>query len=227
MSTLADLRTNVAAEVGLDNSTGGDQGLIDKWANAAVLDILQKTHCHVRRSTAAMTSGTYDYEFPTSILAVINMTSNLTVNGRMTRLTVPEIEELRGASGQLAPARYYAVLGDDFYTVYPTPSTGEVVTFIYVPKPTVMSSGTHDPSDNTYGGIPAWAHDTIELYMLYRAARYDNHGPSKNGDAYNLAYKESLAWVKKMARDQGGSLLPVARLGRSRGLVPHDPSTDL
>ena len=225
---LTELRSSVTFKLFLDNSAQGDQPLIDRYANEAVRDILQKTRCTIRRSTLSLTEGEEDYEFPVSIMSVLYM-RNLADNGNqfMTRVTIPDLEMMRMAEVTNGHARYYTVLGNDFFSVWPPPGDDESISLHYVPMPTEVSSGSDDFSTNSLGGIPKWAHKAIEFYVLREMADAQNHGPSKNGEQYNVRYVEMLAWINKMLRQQGGSILPTAQLGRpQRLMVPHDPSTD-
>lgn len=226
MSTLATLRTNVSAILGLDNSTSGDQTQIDAYINEGVLEVLKATKCYVTYATASMTANSSDYTLDTDILEIRDVFSTSgSVTRPLERRSMDEILDLRRASSTAgAQIRYYALAGHNLLMVYPTPSTGETLTFYYVPMPTVMSNSAHDPSSSTYGGIPSENHNVIEWYALWRLADMDDDSSSEQGMMYRESYLRALAEMKRHLRFKGGYRLAPARL-RSRRVPAADPST--
>ena len=225
--TLAQFRTIVASKVGLDNSTSGDQTLIDMWVNEGYEDILLQTHCKVLGCTMTLTSGTNDYTLDTDILSILKIyNSASSINYYMERVTLGDIVDMRraGNSGAVPPARYYAVAGSNLLTVYPTPGSGETLTVYYVPRPTALSASSDVPSD-----VPAEFHKAIEFYALREAADYDDDQSSYIGRYYDQQYVAWIQRIKKNVLQMGGSRLPRAVLNRTRRLssVPHDPSQDI
>lgn len=219
--TLAQFRTIVASKIGLDNSTDGDQTLIDMWVNEGMEDVLLQTHCKVRGCTMPLTSGTTDYTLDTDILQIKSVyTSGGVV---LERLELTDLLDLRRSSSSgAAPSRYYAVAGSNLITVYPTPGTGESLTVYFVPRPTAMTSSSDTPTD-----VPAEFHKAIEFYALREAADYDDDQSSYIGRYYDTQYKEHIQRIKKMVFMKGGSRLPVSRLRRGYSTLAHDPSEDV
>jgi hypothetical protein len=90
-----------------------------------------------------------------------------------------------------------------------------------------MSFTTHDPSTDTYGGIPVEFHPAIRLWALAEAADYDDDESSEKGETYRRRFEEYLrVSLRRRVNGKGGALAP-ARLARSKyDLVPHDNSAD-
>jgi len=214
MATLSTLKTHVVSELGLDSTN--DDALLTEWANRAVRDVLIKTKCRVRELSMALTSGTDTYSLDANVLVLLHLWNTASNDDYpMERLHLDDINTRRlYGDSATAPARYYALVGNDLLIVYPKPGTGENIKGQYVPKPTEMSTGTHDPSTATYGGIPVEYHDAIELYMLYHAARYDNHQPSRFGLDYMLTYQRRVAEIRAELNKKGGLLLPAMQVNR-------------
>jgi hypothetical protein len=229
MSTLADFRTNVAAVLGLENTSGGDQPLIDKWLNQAVRDILLKTHTRVT-STSVTPGAADDYTLATTVLAILEM--YFTTSGQKVPLEPASMSEIirrrRGSPTAPSPARLYHLAGHDTLMFYPRPAAADSLTMYYVPRPTAMSSGTDDPSTNTWGGIPVEYHEAIEFYALWRGADYDDDASSQVGIAYQAQYEKKLVEIRKAMRRKGGTRLAPAVVGRRRTrMEPTVPSQDI
>jgi hypothetical protein len=97
------------------------------------------------------------------------------------------------------------------------------LTVYYVPRPTPMSSDSHDPSNATYGGIPKEHHKALEFYALWQGADYDDDSTSQQGDRYFGQYQMWLGKMKKNQKFKGGNRMPKATLGRKVTLAS-DPS---
>lgn len=223
MATLADFRTRVSAKLGLDNTTSGDQGLIDSWVNEGVVDVVLRSRCKVSRADLALTAGSNDYSIDTDILRVLEMTiASGTQTYSMERKTVDEILRLRKAGPGTSPARFYAVAGSNMLMVYPTPGANEEITMYYVARPTTLATGSDSPND-----IPSEYHKLVEWYALSEGADYDDDTSSGQGSMYLAKYEAGLARLKKSIVLKGGTRLAPARPGRRRmPLVPDDPSVD-
>lgn len=224
MATLTDFRTRVAAKLGLDNSTDGDQALIDSWVNEGVVDVVLRSRCKVSRAELALTAGSNDYTIDTDIMRVLEMTiSTSTQTYAMDRKTVDEILRLRRAGPGTAPARFYAVAGSNLLMLYPTPGEGEELTMYYVPRPTTLSGASDSPNE-----IPSEFHKLVEWYALSEGADYDDDSSSGQGSMYLAKYEAGLARLKKSIVLKGGTRLAPATPGRRRRpLVPDNNSTDV
>jgi len=107
----------------------------------------------------------------------------------------------------------YAVLGMNMLVIWPTPTTAAQLDVWYVPRPTAMSSGTHDPSVATYGKIPKEFHRAIEFYVLAKAAEYTNDKPSGMGQSYWAQYEAFIHRTALPAQNRMGGRPPRARVG--------------
>lgn len=230
MATLAQLRSRVSAKLGTDpTASGSDETLVDGWLNEGVIEVLLQTGCKVISGTMSLVAGTKDYDLDTGILAVKH--AYITASSqdyRMEQVSPHELIDmrLRGSNAQSSPALYYAVEGSHLFMVYPTPAAADTVTLYYVPRPTAMSSGAHDPSNTTYGGVPAEMHKAIEYYALWQGADYQNDETSGQGERYRQMFDAEIKKQRRWVNSKGNVRLPRAVVGRRRP-IPRDPSTDV
>ena len=228
MATLAQIRNEVSRVVGLDQTAAGaDETLLDGWANEAVLDILLQTRCYVAVSTTTLTANTGDYTLDTAILHVVDCYLTASSTGyRLRQVSPQELLDMRVTSpGAASPATCFAVAGSNLLMLYPTPSTADTLSVYYVPRPTAMSAGTHDPSNTTYGGIPTEFHRAIVKYVEAEAADYRDDKSSDQGDRYRSDYMVWLGKIRKYV-NQKGATDTVPFQVRGMWTPPHDPSTD-
>lgn len=223
MTTLAQFRTAVSAEVGLDNTASGDQPLIDNAVNEAVTDVVLRTRCRVRAATLALTIGTKDYTIDTAVLLILD--AYLTMAGidyPLERVGVDELLTWRRASvGNVSPAQMYAVAGSDLFMIYPTPATADTITFYYVPRPATLSVSSDTPSE-----VPAEFHPAVTLYADWQLASLADDNSSQNGAAYQARYEQEIRRIKRWVGLKGNNRLPRATIRRNRGapLEYHDRS---
>lgn len=223
MPNLGTMRSQVSIILGLDNTVGGDQTLVDEWINRGIRDVVRRSQCFLDSYSIALVAGDFHAKFPATIYAIKTIhNTSASQNYRMTPLTLAEIEDLRyQQDSSTAPARHYAI-SNDFLALWPTPGTGETIKGIYVPSPTTLSASGETPSE-----IPTDFHDLPELYAQARAAEYINHLPSNNGVLYRGYYEQRLRELKTVIKKMGGPVLPRKTLNAARRLYPpHDPSTD-
>ena len=228
MATLANLRTRVSAKLGLDTTAGGtDETLLDSWANEAVLDVLLKTGVYRSSATMTLTANTKDYTLPSEILAVDELYITGSNGDRpLTRASTQDLLYMRRATSTSGDVMFYAVNGANLLMVYPTPTAADTLTVYYTPRPTAMSSGAHDPSSTTYGGIPAEHHKAIEYYCLWQGGDYLDDQSSSQGQRYLDLYEKELAKIRRAVRRKGGKRLGRATVGRRPVFVTH-PSQDV
>jgi hypothetical protein len=221
MATLATFRTTVAAILGLDNQTTGDQGLIDGWVQEGYQDVLLRTGCYVIADNTLLTAGTENYTISQSILKTVGLTltsgSNLY---ELERRTVNEILEFRRGSSSQGVPWVYAVAGGNLLMLYPTPaSSTDSIRIYYVPAPTALTA----PDTPTL--VPPEWHKLIEWYALWRGADYDDDGSSNQGERYKTQYLDGIKEFRRVIRQKGGSRLAPARLrNRRQARVYSDPS---
>lgn len=227
---LAAIRSEVTNVIGLDSTAAGtDETLVDQWANEAVLDILLETRCYVASASTSLTADTGDYTFDSAILHVVDCYLTSGGNGyRLTQVTPAKLLDMRVTSNSqaTAPVTHFADAGSNMLMFYPIPSTADTVTLYYVPRPTAMSDGTHDPSDTTYGGIPAEFHRAIVKYAEAEAADYRDDQTSQHGDRYRADYQRWLGKIRKFVNQKGATDSAAFEI-RGGSYPPHDPSTDI
>lgn len=229
MATLAQIRNEVVRVIGLDATAAGpDEILVDQWANEAVIDILLQTRCYVTSATAETTADVEDYTFDSEILHVVDMYITSASNSyRLRQVSPQQLLDMRvtGQSAASAPVSHFAVVGSNMLALYPTPSDVETFTLYYVPRPSAMTDGTHDPSVPAYGGIPSEFHRAIVKYTEAEAADYRDDKSSDQGDRYRSDY---LVWLGKIHKytNQKGATETTAFEVPGGPRPPHDPSTD-
>jgi len=193
MSTLATLQSNVAGVLGLDfdatNPGNADGPRLLGWANDAVVDMLERTHCYIAISSMTMTPGTGDYSLDADILAIEDMfLTSGSSNFRVRRMSTTDLINLRLFSVTTSPTQMYAVNGANMLMVYPTPLQADTLTIYYVPRPTPLANPSDDPSLAGFGGVPSEFHYGLELYMMWKAAAMFNDESSSNGESYRREY---------------------------------------
>ena len=214
MSTFAQLKDNVSQELSLEETASGDEDvLLGRRLNEGVREVLIELRCRVAVATVDLTANEQDYELPVDILAI-----NKIINSDsrpLDHVSVEDIYELRrGTNPEEVNTRKYAVEGANLLMIYPMPDAADELTLYYVPRPTEMSSASHDPSSNTYGGIPVEYHDLIELWAMYKMASFDDDGSSAMGDSYRQRFELGCVKARKRIRRRAGRTLGPARIGR-------------
>lgn len=206
MSTLAELQVEVAEQIGSINVTD-DATKINRYLNRGVRHVLRNTKCFVA-STTATPGASANYSLAAGVLEVVDMYFTVGNDAALlTRVSVPEINQMRAYSGSaVGPASYYALAGNNLVMFYPTPAAADVLTMIYVPAPTAMSSASHDPSNATYGGVPEDYHELIALYACWWLAMYDDDASSQNGRDYKALLDIGLNRAKRELAEKGGTV---------------------
>lgn len=232
MATLATLRSSVQNKLGLDTTASStEETLVDRWINEGVVDVLVRSRVHVNCLTVTLTANTWRYNLDTKILAILDITVTDSGTGDTLmpmRTTTDDIlwRRSRGGGDATSPMQYYALAGHDLLLVYPTPAAADSIDVFYVPRPTALSTSAHDPSNETYGGIPSEYHKAVELYACWQAAEYTDHAPSRYGLKFQQDYEAWLVRIRRQARNKGGRYWGAARVGR-RSRMPSSPSADM
>lgn len=216
----------VQQKLGLDSTAAStEETQLIAWINEGVVDVLLRARVNVNCGDLTLTANTWKYTLPTSALAIqdISYTTADGTSGQLIRVTPDDILRYRAVTPATgARVKYYALNGHDLLMLYPTPSSADTISIFYVPRPTALSSTSstaHDPSSETYGGIPTEYHKAIELYALAQAAEYTDHQPSQFGARYKAEYEAKLVEIKRAMRHKGGRSLGPAIVGKRRPLV--------
>ena len=226
MSTLSELQTEVASEIGSINATD-DATAINRELNRGVRDILRRTHCYVESET--FTPGANEnYTLDTTVLEVIDMYfTNATLS--LDRVTVAEIHRLRRAvtgTSSSQPRRY--AWQNPLVLFEYAPGASDTLTVVNVPAPTAMSAAGNDPATATYGGIPVDYHWLIARYAMRFLASFDDDASSAQGSRYWEEYMSGIADMRRELSRKGGARPMKATLGPVGGRIfpPSDNSTD-
>lgn len=236
---LAAFRTVVSSKIGMDNGAGSsDQLLIDRWVNEGVVEVLLRTHIRVTAlAPAALTNGVSEYDLDTLASGTLAIHEAIrTVSGsdkRLNHVSLEEIVQIR--TGNVVPATgtyFFALEGTSLFVTYPAPGAGETLTLYRVPRPTSMSTGTHDPSTLSFGGVPTEAHKAIEYWALAEAADFDDDTSSQQGMRYRALFFQEIEWLKQVVLVRGGRRPSLSALGGGKArpipseipLMTHDPS---
>lgn len=222
MATLADFRTAVGAKLGMDGDNAGtDQTLIDGWLNEGVREVLMRTHCFVKCADMSLTADTWKYNLPSSVLAIEYMVDS--DSEPLEPVEFSQLLELRRTDSTVASASTrtrYAVLGANLFAIWPTPSAADTLDVFYVPVPSEMSSGTDDPSAETYGGVPVEYHKAVELWALAQGSDHEHEQRTQSGVKYEQAFELYVARVVRAAVNRkGGVRKGRLRVGR-RPMIP-------
>lgn len=200
----------VSDKTGLTDGTGTeDRTFLVRVANRAVREVLLDTHCYIVKGTLTLTAGQTEYQLETALgasaLALLDYVQTDDTIRSLTPVTTGELLALRqrGAPG---PARRFTLLGANLLIVEPEPEASATWSIYYVPQPTEMSTGTHDPSATTYGGIPDEYHRAIELYMLLEAS--ERLHDAELAELYRRRYDDEIVRVQKRTRKRAGRRLP-------------------
>lgn len=210
-----DLVRRVGEKTGLAYDVSGqEQTMLQDWANEAVVDVLLRTHIYLKIGDLALTSGTAEYRMDSTVLAIDDGRGSTPAGiGHYLVIGLDEMIQRQSADPATAATRKMIAIEGDLLIVYPTPSSDETLRFYYVPKPTVMSNDSHDPSSSTYGGIPTQYHRAIEYYMLWQASEYDDKQVALKPLDYKQLYMQECSDVRKEKRKNRDRRLTRARIG--------------
>jgi hypothetical protein len=222
--TLADLRSEVAGELGLDNTASSDdQVAVDRWLNRGVRDVLRKTHCYTDQIT--VTPGAVsEYTLASTVLEIVDLAIQ-NQDPSPERLSAHEVRRRQRLGTSSTTIHGYAFSGNNLLLFYPTLGASTVLDLLVVPAPTAMSAAGNDVTTATYGGVPDDYVYLVELYAKAQLASRRDDKSSAQGQRYREWYREGVAEARKELVRKGGRVLPRATVGR-RKLVPSDPSAD-
>lgn len=213
--TRGTLISRVSQKLGIDSTAATDElALMQGWANEAVVDVLLRTHIYINIGDLALTSGTAEYRLDSAILAIDNGRGSTPAGvGHYRLVGLADMITVQASNPVSASYEKLIAIEGDLLIVSPTPSSSESLRFFYVPRPTAMSSDSHDPSTSTYGGIPTEYHRALEYYMLWQGAEYDDKRAAMTPQEYFKAYLgECREVIRGRNRKRGRGLLP-ARVG--------------
>lgn len=217
--TLDELCLGCSARTGMTNSVGHeDRTLMEKWANEGVIRVLEKTRVRITNVTVSLTPGVDNYVLSSAVAGngVLNILSAERSGGggkgRLIQLDFETLQQYRRANPS-SGVKYFALLGDNRLIISGAALTGESINIEAIPKPTKMTSGSNDPSNNTYGGIPEDGHKAIEDWMAYRAMQRLRDPADAAIAAARKEFESEVSEFRKFIRQRAGRGLPRARIG--------------
>lgn len=210
-----DLVDRVSAKTGLSNTAGTEElSLLQKWANEGVVEVLLETHIFIQIGDLSLQSGQAEYRLGAEILAIDDGRGSTPAGiGPYVLIGMNEMLERQSANIVSAGYRKYIAIEGNLMVVSPTPESNETLRFFHVPRPTEMTQDSHDPSAETYGGIPTEHHRAIEAYMTWRASEFDEKTlPMSPKDYFDL-FRAECALVRQRKRGMRGRRLLPGRVG--------------
>lgn len=143
------------------------------------------------------------------------------------QVSLAEILRLRRGSTPTASygPTHYAFRNPTVF-FYPTPGAADTLNLAYVPAPTEMTTGAHDSSNATYGGIPEDYSPLIELYACWHLASGEDDQSSGQGERYHKWYQEGVTEAKQELLRKGGHRRGPFRL-KKQNLIPRDPAVPI
>ncbi len=224
--TLGTLRSRVGNALNIaggGTAAGTELDLLDGYINEAVEQILLRSKVNKKTATVALTDGVGDYTLDPVMLAFDDMWIAAAQSPGWTPMLYPvdsyDIRAMRNTSSVIAsPSTYYAFEGN-VIMLYPTPTTGDVLHIVYVPRPTPMTATGNDPSIAPYGEIPSEFHPLIEAYAKWKMADYADDASSQLGQSYMQEYEQGLDRMKGLLAKKGGIRTGYAKVGNRRRLV--------
>lgn len=229
---LNDFRTRAARVSGMSTSDSGDTGLLDAWANEAVVQFLKDTKINQITASLAVTANSADYTIDSDILSFSDVYMSPASGWGVMLEPLDSRELLRRRlleDASQTSVRWYALQGAHTLMLHPAPqSSSDTLHIIYVPRPTSsMSTTAHSPDSSGYGNIPAEYHPLLESYVKWKACEAEEHKPSQNGLQFQSEYEKGVARVKADLNRKAGVLKAGSVWGRRGKRFPVTPGTDL
>lgn len=195
------------------------------WINNVYQEVASETRCLRSSGTATLTSGVNEYLLDPKILH-IELITVTPVGGQqgfpLKEAQLIEIQNYRSlGSGAASPSMRYCLEPMNTLELWPTPSTGDTITFWYSYLPSALSAD----GDTTLLPEPHAA-NLLEYGSLVLAAEF-KRDIMMLGD-YQGQYAQALQDFQKYLNRKGGAY-PGAfpTWTRMNPLAPHDPSTDV
>jgi hypothetical protein len=215
--TVLQLQTRVARAIGLSLTVTADMALMLDWYNEAVEQFLRETKVNIRPASLSLTAGQSDYTLDTDIMAMQAVwyepgdgTQSLMQAISPEDMYLNRMVEVTGGG----PPTFYALLGAHTLMIDPSPSAGDAINMLYVPRPAAMAASSDSPAATAMGNIPSEYHPLLEAYVKWKAGQAEEHRPSENGLQYQSEWERGITAVKGQLRRKAGPVIGSVRLGR-------------
>lgn len=195
------------------------------WINTIYQDVANETRCLRASGTATLTSNVSEYLLDPKILH-IELITVTPVGGTqgfpLKEAQLIEIQNCRATgSGAASPSRKYCLEPMNTLELWPTPSTGDTITFWYSYLPSALSAD----GDTTLLPEPHAA-NLLQYGALVQAAEF-KRDIMMLGD-YQSQYATAMQDFQKYLNRKAGAY-PGAfpTWTGQRPFAPHDPSADI
>jgi hypothetical protein len=233
--TRGSFKKRVSRKTGIDLDVADEVTFLEDAFYDGIIDFLLNTHCYIDIGDMTLTSGVAEYRTDDSILAAINHreTSQGQMYGLFPEVTsMAEVMRLQASTQSGSPVQKVAIEGN-LMVVWPTPSSADVIRWLYVPRPAKMTDDTQDSSVAAWGGIPAEYDQALEYWGLWQAAEYNDketgsrgRGSTTPGSGYRDYYDAMVARARKNSRRRGQRGLNPPQIGypgsRKSGPIRND-----
>ena len=195
-----ELRLRVTQHIGLEDTAGElGEDLANDTIQEGVYDILTRTRLSMKCLDITLDPNEDLYDIPDVVLHMEGLYDD--DGNRWKRINAPE---------QITDIGEFCLIGSDLIKIAPQDSALSLHCY-YRSLPTAMTSDTHDPSDETYGGIPVQFHKAIVNYSCWRTAMVLEHPASQSGERFRLLYE---------GKDENGGDLRQIRKFINRHVTP-------
>lgn len=222
-TTLLSARTTVIQTARLDATA--DVTRVNGWLNNVYQEVASETRCLRSSGTATLTSGVNEYLLDPKILHIELITVTPVGGTQGFPLKEAQLDEILNyratGSGAASPSMRYCLEPMNTLELWPTPSTGDTITFFYSYLPNVLTAD----GDTTLLPEPHAA-NLLEYGSLVLAAEF-KRDILMLGDfqsQYSQALQDFQKYLNRKAGAYPGAFPTWTRLNP---FAPHDPSTDM
>lgn len=218
--TLATITRQVWRKMRLDIDQDEDD--IHVWINLAYLDVVQRTECLQKTSSAAMTENVDSYVIPDGVLIIKRLDilyADNTVSNPMQEVTLENILAIRQTDSQvpqMALNPVYALMGQDQIEVWPVPMAGQSLRFWYVYAPQQLTLDADEPLLTEPFGSKL-----LEVGACMEAARFKKDPLLQE---FETLYEY---WISRYISFQNRSnIIHQFPINESGNQIPSNPSAD-
>src|SRR5262245_5900067 len=222
--TLASITASVIAKLRLDATQ--DTADVHEAVNLAYQQVVQETGALQRAASAATTADVESYTLPPQVAWIRSLWiiyPDGTFTDPLQQVTLEQIQEQRratAASGQQVVRPIYALAGQNQIELWPTPTAGQSLMFVFVYLPEQLTADTDVPLlMEPYGS------KLLEYGALVELARFKKDPLLQD---YEAAYQ---TWMTRfqlwLSRREGSSARTFRIGGTSSGIRLADRSADV
>jgi len=198
-------------------TSGNELTLLDAYANEAVEQVLLRTKVNKKTAEVALTVDVGDYVLDPIMLAFddawVESATSTGFSPMIDYVDSFDIRAMRNTQATIGTPTRYAAYEGNVIMLYPNPGTGDMLHIVYVPRPTAMTSSSHDPSIAPYGEIPLEFHEVIESYVKWKMADYADDASSQVGSKYEADFERGILRMKSVLIRKAGVRTGHARVG--------------